>query len=70
MYCKNWEDNIKMMPKLRTYIKFKKVFGVEADVLSFMSRQRRSLFIFAWGGRFARVGVIFSQRRGTLTFVN
>ncbi len=27
-FCKNWED-IKMMPKLRTYIKFKNVFEVE-----------------------------------------
>ncbi len=27
--CKNWENNIKMMPKLRTYIKFKKIFEVE-----------------------------------------
>ncbi len=41
-FCKNWEDNIKMMPKLRTYIKFKKIFEVEPYVLSFMSRQRRS----------------------------
>ncbi len=23
-FCKNWEDNIKMTPKLRTCIKFKK----------------------------------------------
>ncbi len=30
------------MPKLRTYIKFKKVFEVEPYVLSFMSRQHRS----------------------------
>ncbi len=30
------------MPKLRTYITFKKVFEVEPYVLSFMSRQRRS----------------------------
>ncbi len=30
------------MPKLRTYIKFKKVFDVEPYVLSFMSRQLRS----------------------------
>ncbi len=22
-FCKNWEDNIKMMPKLRTYIKLR-----------------------------------------------
>ncbi len=41
-FCKNWEDNIKMMPKLRTYIKFKKVLEVEPYILSFMSRQRRS----------------------------
>ncbi len=41
-FCKNWEDNIKIMPKLRTYIKFKKVFEVDPYVLSFMSRQRRS----------------------------
>ncbi len=41
-FCRNWEDNIKMMPKLRTYIKFKKVFEVELYVLSFMSRQCRS----------------------------
>ncbi len=40
--CKIWEDNIKIMPKLRTYITFKKVFEVEPYVLSFMSRQRRS----------------------------
>ncbi len=33
---------IKMMPKLRTYIKFKKVFEFEPYVLSFMSIQRRS----------------------------
>ncbi len=31
-----------MMPKLRTYIKFKKFFEVEPNVLSFMSRQHRS----------------------------
>ncbi len=31
-----------MMPKLRTYIKFKKVVEVEPYVLSFISRQRRS----------------------------
>ncbi len=31
-----------MMPKLRTYIKFKKVFEIEPYVLSFMSRQRIS----------------------------
>ncbi len=31
-----------MMPKLRTYIKFKNVFEVEPYVLSFMGRQRRS----------------------------
>ncbi len=31
-----------MMPKLRTYIKFKIVFEVEPYVLSFMSRQSRS----------------------------
>ncbi len=31
-----------MMPKLITYIKFKKVFEVEPHVLSLMSRQRRS----------------------------
>ncbi len=31
-----------MMPKLRTYIKFKKVFEVETYVLSFMSRKCRS----------------------------
>ncbi len=31
-----------MMPKLRTYIKFKNVFEVEQYVLSFKSRQRRS----------------------------
>ncbi len=30
-----------MMPKLRTYIKFKNVFEVEPYVLSFMSRERR-----------------------------
>ncbi len=30
------------MPKLRTYIKFKKVFEVEPYVWSFMSRQCRS----------------------------
>ncbi len=42
IFCKNCEDNIKMMPKLRTYIKFKNVFEVEPYVLSFMSRQRRS----------------------------
>ncbi len=41
-FCKNWEDNIKMMSKLRTYIKFKKVFEVEPYVLSFMGRKRRS----------------------------
>ncbi len=41
-FCKNWEDNIKMMPKLRTHIKFKNVFEVGPYVLSFMSRQRRS----------------------------
>ncbi len=41
-FCKNWEDNIKMMPKLRTYIKFKNVFEVEPYDLSFMSRQYRS----------------------------
>ncbi len=41
-FCKNWEDNIKMMPKLRSYIKFKNVFKVEPYVLLFMSRQRRS----------------------------
>ncbi len=40
--CKNWEDNIKIMPKLRTYIKFPKVFEVEPYVLSFMSTQWRS----------------------------
>ncbi len=40
--CKNWEDNIKLMPKLKIYIKFKKVCEVELYVLSFMSRQRRS----------------------------
>ncbi len=33
-FCKNWEDNIKMMPKLRTYI-----FEVEPYVLSFMSKE-------------------------------
>ncbi len=43
--CKKLEDNIKMMPKLRTYIKFKKVFEVEPYVLSFMSRQRRSYLV-------------------------
>ncbi len=32
----------KMMPNLRTYIKFKNVFEVEPYVLPFMSRQRRS----------------------------
>ncbi len=31
-----------MMPKLRTYITFKKVFEVEPYVLSFMGRQSRS----------------------------
>ncbi len=31
-----------MIPKLRTYIKFKKDFEVEPYVLPFMSRQRRS----------------------------
>ncbi len=31
-----------MMPKLRTYIKFKNVFEGEPYVLSFMSRQHRS----------------------------
>ncbi len=41
-FCKNWEDYIKMIPKLRTYIKFKKVFEVEPYVLSFISRERRS----------------------------
>ncbi len=41
-FCKNCEVNIKRMPKLRTYIKFKKVFEVEPYVLSFMNRQRRS----------------------------
>ncbi len=41
-FCKKWKDNIKMIPKLRTYIKFKNVFEVEPCVLSFMSRQRRS----------------------------
>ncbi len=40
--CTNWEDNIKMMPKLRTYIKFKNVFEVQPYVLSFMGRERRS----------------------------
>ncbi len=40
--CKNSNDNIKMMPKLRTYIKFKKVFEVEPYVLSFISREHRS----------------------------
>ncbi len=33
-FCKNWEDNIKIMPKLRSYIKFKKVFEVEPYVLN------------------------------------
>ncbi len=28
-FFKNWEDSIKMMSKLRTYIKFKTVFKVE-----------------------------------------
>ncbi len=41
-FCKNWEDNIKIMPNLRTYIKFKNVFEIEPYVLSFMSRQHRS----------------------------
>ncbi len=41
-FCKNWEDNIKMMPKLRTYIKLKNDFEVEPYVFSIMSRQRRS----------------------------
>ncbi len=41
-FCKNWEDNIKIMPNLKTYIKFKKAFEVEPYILSFRSRQRRS----------------------------
>ncbi len=40
--CKNCEDNIKMMPKLRTYIKSKNDFEVEPYIMSFMSRQSRS----------------------------
>ncbi len=40
--CKNWEDNIKIMPKLRTYIKVQNKFEVEPYVLSFMNRQSRS----------------------------
>ncbi len=41
-FYKNSEDNIKMMPTLRNYIKFKKVFEVEPNVLSLMRRQDRS----------------------------
>ncbi len=42
IFARIWEDNIKMMPKLRTYIKFKKIFEVEPHVLSFMRRYCRS----------------------------
>ncbi len=35
---RNSENNIEMMPKLRTYIKLKKDFEVEPYILPFMSR--------------------------------
>ncbi len=49
-FCQNWADNIKMIPKLRTYTKFKNVFEVEPFVLSFMSRQCRSYFALLRNG--------------------
>ncbi len=37
-----WEENIYKMPKLRTYVKFKKYFEVEPYILLLMSSKRRS----------------------------
>ncbi len=39
--CKNWEENIFIMPKLRTYVMFKKRFEVEPYILSFMNRKKK-----------------------------
>ncbi len=39
--CKNWEENILKMPKLRTYVMFKKCFEVEPYILSFMNRKKK-----------------------------
>ncbi len=44
--CKNWEENIFKMPKLRTYVKFKKRFEVEPYILSFMNHKRSYLAQF------------------------
>ncbi len=35
--CTNWEENIFKMPKLRTYVKFKKRFEVEPYILIYES---------------------------------
>ncbi len=42
LMCNNWEENIFKIPKLRTYVKFKKHFEVEPYILLFMSHKRRS----------------------------
>ncbi len=43
--CKNWEENIFKMPKVRIYVKFKQRFEVEPYILSFMNRKTRSYLV-------------------------
>ncbi len=45
-FCKNWEDNNKTMPKLRTYVKFKKVFEVE-PYICFVIYEQTAWIIFS-----------------------